>query len=54
MKEKHSKIRNLFDKIILEKNEVKEKRNKSFIQPHKKYIELETDKNFLDIKIYSI
>ena len=45
MNEKYIDIRKRFKQIITEKNNEKEKRNKSFIQSHKKYLEDSSDNN---------
>ena len=43
MKERYNNVRKRFNKIISLKTNEKDKRNKSFILSHKKYIEDETD-----------
>ena len=43
MNEKYNNIRKRFKQIITEKNNEKEKRNKSFIQSHKKYLDDNSD-----------
>ena len=51
MKEKYKKIRNRFEQIVYEKNEEKEKRNKSFIESHKKNMEIVITDNEIDLNL---
>ena len=51
MKEKYKNIRNRFDQIVYEKNEEKEKRNKSFIESHKKNMEIDITDNEIDLNL---
>ena len=52
MKERYKKIRNRFEQIIYEKNEEKEKRNKSYIQSHINNMEINiTDNESIDFNL---